>query len=96
MNQKGNLDIMLGLTLGVAFTGLFVIILLASSRGMEKISDQTKILCLEYATKDHRLEIGEERFKWLSQWGDPNDPEFFYQSCVGHVTGVPAEKEYMK
>lgn len=60
------------------------------------VDKRTMELCRAYSLRDHRLEIGEERFKWLSQWGDPNDPEFFYQSCIGHVTGKAAEKEYMK
>lgn len=64
---------------------------------ISKIQDnRTEQLCIEYALRDHRLEIGEERFEWLSRFGNPNDVEFFYQSCIGHITGVPATKEYMK
>lgn len=55
-----------------------------------------KAECMEYALRNHKWEIGEERFEWLSQWGDPNDIVFFYESCLGHITGVPAEKKYMR
>lgn len=60
------------------------------------VGEDTKKLCREYALRDHRKEIGEERFDWLSQYGNPNDVVFFYQSCIGHITGIPSSKEYMK
>lgn len=60
------------------------------------IENSTVVLCRDYAKRDHSMEIGKQRFDWLSQWGDPNDEEFFFESCIGHITGVPATKEYLK
>ena len=59
-------------------------------------SQQTKFLCWEYANRNHEMEIAPARWSYLKTIGNPNDPEFFYQSCIGHITGKPATKEYVK
>lgn len=57
---------------------------------------KTRELCWAYATRDHEGEMSPERWKYLKTIGDPNDPEFFYQSCISSLTGKPAIKRYMR
>lgn len=59
-------------------------------------TEEHKRLCLAYALKDHRLEIGIDRFEHLAKFGDPNDTLFFYESCLAHVTGKPTQRKYME
>ena len=72
------------------YTALIIMIvgmiyILTELRGDHVVDARTRDLCMEYAMKDHSLEIGLERFKELSKLGDPNDHVFFYNSCINHV-----------
>jgi len=66
------------------YTILVVYITLVIHRN-DDVDNTTKMLCMEYAKKDHEREIAPERWEWLKQFGDPNNVLFFYQSCLNHV-----------
>lgn len=92
MNNENNIFTLAGMLGVITISGLFIWLILRVDKAPTK---KHKELCMEYALRDHRGEIGEARFEWLSKRGDPNDVVFFYESCLGHVMNVPAEKKYM-
>lgn len=71
-----------------------------------ELDDNSKRLCMEYALRNHEKEVSPERWEWLQKFGNPNDVDFFYQSCLNHIscsiTGDSGSdcklpnKEYMK
>lgn len=59
----------------------FVFLITPESRDVD---GDTKRLCMEYALKDHEKEFAPARWEYLKAIGNPNDVEFWYQSCINH------------
>lgn len=62
-----------------------LVIIISAFRDDRKVSAETMRLCNEYARRDHRKEMTEERWEYLERLGNPNDTEFFYRSCLNHT-----------
>lgn len=84
------------------FLGLIlasVAILAAYNVSPTRTTDEpTKRLCMQYALKDHEKEFAPARWEYLKTMGNPNDVEFWYQSCINH-TRYPVggkENEWLK
>lgn len=71
----------------VAITLLIIsmVYVVSELQGEHIVDASSRVLCRDYAIRDRRLEIGEKRFEYLKQYGDPNDTEFFYKSCLNHL-----------
>jgi hypothetical protein len=64
---------------------LFYIIMFCKAQYTPDVDNDTKRLCMEYAIRDHEKEIAPLRWEWLKTFGDPNDPQKWYESCINHV-----------
>lgn len=80
------------------YLSILVLLILAinKTKGIVSPSVKDKEQCIEYASRNHEKEFSSSRWKYLQEFGNPNDVEFFYQSCIGHITGIPASKTYMQ
>lgn len=47
-------------------------------------NEGTKRACMTYALKDHEKEFAPKRWEYLKTMGNPNDVEFWYNSCINH------------
>lgn len=67
---------------------IFLVVVTVSITSMADVSnriidERTKILCKEYAERDHEKEIAPERYKWLGkEFVDSFD---WYGSCLDHI-----------
>ena len=89
-----NKAVFIAITIALSFS--VSVAVAATSPRTISVSADTKKICAEYAVRNHEKEFSSSRWEYVKTIGDPNDAKFFYQSCLGHITGVPATKEYMK
>lgn len=68
------------------FIACGVIIMAYYTKPAKDVDQRTKVLCMEYALKDHEKEFTPERWAYIKTFmADPNEVEFWYKSCINHT-----------
>lgn len=54
--------------------------------------ERTKLLCRQYADRDHEKELSPDRWQWFKNEGVDLNKDFdWYQSCINHNTKAVAD-----